>query len=1063
MVWIPLEGKGSRHSPVCIDGPSFPLFVSQATMISQTMANGPPRQALRNAAGIANVMGPSTKPTTPSHGVPAHHHAAVNADHDKYQRLLEENHSLKVLRNEQDDTIKKLNTKFERLLRDFNAGRCVPQKGDEGNGGSRRSASPDALRRAVKERDDAILQLREAQRLIEQLQHENRQLRALWPAGQAGVIGAPPVPAVSTTSPPRATSSNSSGGGQGAELQRLKAQMAIDAAKAEALTEERNQLRAQLQLQLAQSGGQSAAAAMASNALARINEDRLAHDVMQLRHQLAAANAANDSLTRDRDTLNAQLESMRLRQPQQSGGGFGRLASSTGATGSPSVDGVVVHDLDAQLFQHTTADKSSQLAVLASRLETQRQQLVTLTGECDRLVVELKSMHQTCTDLKRRCFTLETEKASADARAQRALELESTLNLKQEELVRVEQELLRMIDALQACGRDTEMRVRAECSSRFMDMERMKDEADRSRRSKEREAFGLAQEVTDLKRIVHGANEDVAEARNRLLEVVKERDRLADEVARLSRADPGGAVSAGALKAAEMKATEALRNVLDGAEWNERWEAEKMREALAHANLELELANQRCSSFQDTLDDLKAQLALLQKEREALLEENLRLRRDSSGIDIQSVEKRRLVQRTLRVAEDDASCSVPASPNLPTAIQPNQLSIALVDVTWETCLVNSLTRPTVDTETSASSGDSPFATSLFFTLDGPVGYESAVSESFPFAQGTANRSPGPSTVFVFNDMGANLSAAQVAQLRREPFVLQLHQVVGDGGSRTVGCGQFALPQIVAARTTGSGLQVPMTDGATVTGIGCVTVTLHGVDAPLGEWLRASDEDSRVSGLVPQEATDSAAVTLSRGLPRNGLTESTTWTQAMSRAALLVLRAVRGLRVHVIRCRGLTAETAEGGPRRIPVPYVYYTATSRLGDPAPGCFIGDTIVHTRHRIQSLDADFDVVPNEHVRSMDEAMLDFVLGGKITFAVFDINSTDARESLGVAECALAPLVLAATLPTTRRPPEPADASSVTPGTQRTVGVGLAAAIHVVDKLHPCGTLEYVISWLA
>jgi hypothetical protein len=357
------------------------------------------------------------------------------------------------------------------------------------------------------------------------------------------------------------------------------------------------------------------------------------------------------------------------------------------------------------------------------------------------------------------------------------------------------------------------------------------------------------------------------------------------------------------------------------------------------------------------------------------------------------------------------------------------------------------------------------------SLDGVEGFECGVSDPFAVLSDGTPTSSGVEIPFRFSHVG--LDADTVAALRDAFFNLQIHQVRDGNKAALVAVGRVPVGASVAAclenGATTSRIELLGGDG---TAIGGTTFTTA-VDSPA----------LPLALLPPIDAKSSAAVRLGFASP--------TADPDSLRAALLAMRTVRGVRIQILRCSQLRDST-DGN--RIPMPYVYYTATlerspvmtatssataasaftafpggsttnqrgrsgsftsstavagkqsfassssssatAAAGDSWPlAHIISDTAVHTRSRVVTNDPVFDVEPKDHTFTVFDAQVAaFFRHAVLSFVVYDVNCEQPEQHLGMASVPLAAMLQSPT----------------------------SSIIETDFPLRPHGTISFTISWI-
>ncbi|ESL10267.1 hypothetical protein TRSC58_02003 [Trypanosoma rangeli SC58] len=636
-----------------------------------------------------------------------------------------------------------------------------------------------------------------------------------------------------------------------------------------------------------------------------------------------------DALTREKDALALKL----------------RLAQQENAERSKelaAVDPTVLIQL-----QNEVHDKSKQIPVLTSRIQRAQQQAETLRGECSRLVEELKRIHAMHADTKRQLFEAEHEKSLLQVRCTRLEELEVTVQRKSEELIHVEQELLRTAGTLQTCNRETEEAVRRELSSRIADLQEMRDSAELRRREKESQLLNAQHQLAEMKRqleVVHG---DAAMYREQLKKAEMEISELTARATLMGHAaeELGDEHVQRALTVAAIRKTSSRRSgavgeaeealdMWDALKWDDDWEADQLREALASAALDMELANTRCSQMSTQVEQSRSLLQQLSQERDVLLEENIEMRRRLSHV--QTVFAKRQLE-AYRAAKERGADSTDARTGL--------ISFHIQGVECDAGLLRSL-------GIGEAAGA---AVTLFFTMDGLQSYDTMLSPTFYAMDELLD--------IWFRYDHLDRDEVTVADIRNTTFLFQLHQVKG-ATNAIVAMGEIPGVALLSCRELTVSERVPMVNGN-------------------GEPAGAITVEMCASNLM-------LPVLLDRQL------SSPLFTAEALRATLVRLRSVVALRVQVFRADGLL-----GTP--VPQPYVFYTTSA----PAGLSCVRDTVVRPSSKSFTTDPVFDADPVDHRLVMDRELVEFMVVGAVVFIVFDEQAKDVQANLGVVEVSLRPLL--------------------------------------------------------
>ncbi|ESS68227.1 hypothetical protein TCDM_02988 [Trypanosoma cruzi Dm28c] len=636
-----------------------------------------------------------------------------------------------------------------------------------------------------------------------------------------------------------------------------------------------------------------------------------------------------DALTREKDALALKL---RLSEQENSE----RLKELS------SVDPTVLIQL-----QNEAHDKSKQITVLTSRMQWAQQQAETLKSECSRLVEELKRFQSIHSETKKQLFEAEHDKSLLQVRCARLEELEATLRRKSEELIHMEQELLRTTGTLQSCNQETEEAVRRELSSRIADLQEMRDNAELRRREKESQLLSAQHQLAELRRQLELARGDAAMYREQLQKAEMERSELTTRAALAGRAveDLGDEHVQRALTVAAMRRTSSRRlgeageaeealDMWDALKWDENWEADQLREALASAALDMELANTRCSQMSTQLEQSRSLLQQISQERDALLDENIEMRRRLSH-----------VQTVFAKQQLEAYCASKARGVDSAHARSGLISFHIQDVECDEVLLRSL-------GIGEAAGA---AVNFFFTLDGLRSYDTMLSPTFYSLYEPLD--------IRFRYDHLDRDEVTVDAIRNTTFVFQLHQVKGTTN------------KIVA-----------MAEVPGVALLSCRELTVS-------ERIQMLNGDGEPAGAITVEMCAShlmLPVLLDRPLG------STLFTADALRAVLLSLRSVVALRVQVFRANGLL-----GTP--VPQPYVFYTTSAPVG---LSC-VRDTVVRPSSKPFTTDPVFDADPVDHRLVVDRELVEFIAGGAVVFILFDEQAKDVQANLGVAEVPLRALL--------------------------------------------------------
>ncbi|KAH8607290.1 First C2 domain [Trypanosoma vivax] len=589
-----------------------------------------------------------------------------------------------------------------------------------------------------------------------------------------------------------------------------------------------------------------------------------------------------ETLTRERDGLALQL---RLLQEE-------RNVEKRGITG---MDSIQLLQLESEM-----KEKSNQIAILTSRMQASQQQVDTLKCECTRLLDEIKKLHFMHAENKRLLLESENEKSLLQVRCARVEELERTVQHKHEELLRTEQELLRTAGTLQSCNRETEEAVRREYATRIADLQEMRDCAESHRREKERQLIEAQREIVDLRRQLELSREHQAMYREQFEKVQREKENLTtlsavaghaveefgDEtvkralaVAALrresnskainnsSRKDSDTPLPSGGLQPQDMgtttEAAEAL-NMWDALSWDEGWEAKQLREALASAALDMELAETRCAQMNEQVEQSRGMLQKISNERDALLEENIEMRRRLTHVQTvfarQQMESYRVAQKRNSKAEGIESRHTNGA-----------ISFCIRSIQYDERLLCAI----------GIGNAKAAAMTLFFSLDGLHSYDTMLSSAFYSLNEPLD------IHFQYNDLETN--EVTLEEIQRATFVLQLHKVHGTS-NKIVAMAEIPGITLLQARETSITESVQLIGG---TGENLATIVLEICATNIFcQTLLASTYNSTTEKLITSDELKST---------------------------LLAMRNIIALRIQVFK-----AENLLGSP--MPQPYVFYTTT-----------------------------------------------------------------------------------------------------------------------------------------
>ncbi|RNF12932.1 uncharacterized protein Tco025E_06451 [Trypanosoma conorhini] len=877
------------------------------------------------------------------------------AREDRLQRALQENRQLKHEVQDLREKLKVVQVKFYRLTRDLKrvppemlqplddvAPATLPKVRPASSGGAH--AEPQRLRGATGSAGrgppaslprvdatgggpaDAEAASQELQRCREALQRAQLEIASLR-AGAPQAAGGATTTAAAGTAPLFSSSPAVS-----LVLEQLRQDLARAVAERDRVAAEADALREQLSRTRAESE--------ATLLLQQQHRSFERHSFDVLHERAETAEGARrqseseyqrliDALTREKDAL-----ALKLRLTEQE--------NSERSKELAAVDPTVLLQL-----QNEAQDKAKQIPLLTSRIQSAQQQAETLKGECSRLLEELKRIHAMHAETKRQLFEAEHEKSLLQVRCTRLEELEGTLQRKSEELIHMEQELLRTAGTLQTCNRETEEAVRRELSSRIADLQEMRDSAELRRREKESQLLDAQRQLAEVRRQLEVARGDAAMYREQLQKAETEITELTTRAALSGPAteDLGDAHVQRALTVAAIRKTASQRSgaageaeealdMWDALKWDDNWEADQLREALASAALDMELADTRCAQMSTQVEQGRSLLQQISQERDALLEENIEMRRRLSHV--QTVFAKQQLE-AYHAAKQRGADSAEARAGL--------ISFHIRGVECDTGLLRSL-------GIGAAAGA---AVSLFFTMDGLQSYDTMLSQTFYALDEPLD--------IRFRYDHLDRDEVTVADIRSTTFVFQLHQVKG-AASVIVAMGEIPGVALLSCRELAVSERVPMVSGS-------------------GEPAGAITVEVCASNLM-------LPVLLDRQL------SSTLFTAEALRAALVGLRSVVALRVQVFRADGLLATP-------VPQPYVFYTTSAPVG---LSC-VRDTVVRPSSKPFTADPVFDADPVDHRLVMDRELVEFMAVGAVVFIVFDEQAKDVQANLGVAEVPLRALL--------------------------------------------------------
>ncbi|ORC90091.1 uncharacterized protein TM35_000091410 [Trypanosoma theileri] len=668
-------------------------------------------------------------------------------------------------------------------------------------------------------------------------------------------------------------------------------------------------------------------------------------------------------------------------------------------------------------LQSDIQDKSKQITILTSRMQGAQQQVETLKGECNRLVEELQRFHSVLAETKRQLFEVEHEKSILQVRCARMEELEEAFKRKSEEIIRLEQELLRTAGTLQSCNRETEEAVRRELSTRIVDLQEMRDSAESRRREKESQLLEAQHQLAELRRQLEVARGDAQMYREQLQKAEKERMELSRHaalaghtveefgeedvhralaVAAVRKAARGtGTTRTKTLTTTSTTATEGARgkgidevanrqseeaqetlDMWEALQWDEGWEADQLREALASAALDMELASTRCAQMSEQIEHGRKLQQELAKERDTLLEENIEMRRRLTHVQTvfakQQLEAYRVAK--LRGSEEGSIKNA------------GLITFNIRDLECDAGLLRAL----------GISDPNGAAVALFFSLDGLKSYDTMLSPTFYSLDEPLD------ITFRYDHMERD--EITLSDIRNTTFIFQLHQV--HGATNTV-IAMAELPGVAllsCRELTVSERIVMLSGNGEPSGAISIEMCASNLMLPilLNRPLLSETNENKISS-------------------GNDNTDMFLTSEAL-RAALISLRSVVALRVQVFRADGLLAPPT-------PQPYVFYTASA----PSGLSCVRDTVVRTSTKAFTTDPVFDVDPVDHRLVVDRELVQFVAEGVIVFVVFDEQAKEVRANLGVVEVPLRPLLAS---------PQ--------------------AVVRTTEVLHPQGTLSVGLSWV-
>lgn len=605
----------------------------------------------------------------------------------------------------------------------------------------------------------------------------------------------------------------------------------------------------------------------------------------------------------------------------------------------------------------------------------------------------------------------------------RVQQLEADLALRTQEGKDMEKRLMDLVDTLQSCQREAETAVREESRAQIAQLQRDVEQAHDERRQKEKELLDArqslkdavrraeilqadinmykahleAQSSKDYRQGVEGASASMPGQPRPELNVGSrtEGDTIprtgfsADEMQRIM------AVAALLKRSREMcsDGTPLYKNGGDSLDlfeslgWDEKWEAKQLREALATAALDTELATQQCEELRAQAERYRLQLEKMTAERDELLEENIEWRHRITHV--QTVFAKQQLHHYRQALEGAASrVDSPGEQLVPGA---GKVSVCLRSVVFDEAVVSILHLP-----------DRQGPTTLFFTLDGLRSFDTMISPTFYSLDGGL-----PEFMFQYDGLSPDTTTA--AEIRSTPFVLQLHQGT-EQGSRIIAQGELSGARVLQAREMS--MEEPLT---LVTGDGVA----------IGHVLV---EFSCAGLLLP----------VLLGLPGSPGVSDVGLSAMEVKAAMVALRSVIALRIQVVKLEGICGAydfydgintDVDAGKQSAALdatppalhrstafsPYVFYTSSSPLPALSP---VRDTAVYpltggvnTSQRIvEGSERDvvlFDAAPIEHRVTVDPEMIHFLWHSHVVFVVFDTQSSDIEQNLGTVEVPLRPLL--------------------------------------------------------
>ena len=847
-----------------------------------------------------------------------------------------------------------------------------------------------------------------------------------------------------------------------AELQRqLTAAMA-------ALAEQQQQL---LQHQQVAGGSPTTVAAVPS--AVELGADHYRRQVTELLTQLQAMRDKQledqhtiDVLTRERDSAKARLgraEAAVAGQGVDLTGatlGGGTAAASANNTSASSSNAAMPFTPASLLeLQRALAEKSAQILVLTNQMNFAQSRAEATKAESDRVLEDLKSVHLQHAEAKRNMFQLEHERASLLLRVEKVPTLEATIELKTQELLKSEQELLRCIDRLQSCGRETEAQVRRELGDRMAELEAMRDKAEGERRANERDVLALRIELSDAKRRLEGALHDTELYKREAERLEGEKKEMADRVAlanvtggllsATSFAASGGGVAdasiAGSVTGAlglpiglddDVSRAVALAAMRKRAAQNQQHLSStsaaagspasplgrgQHHQSAAGVGLASMVgiggiggggtANEVMAMWEGMewsdgkeLSLLRETLAATAVDMELAEARCVQLQQAVADkaklLDGISVERDELLNENIELRHRISGVQTALARSHLQKMSAASSSSALGTKTSLVIALNSITCNPIFQQRDDGSTYTP---TLFFSLE-LEGLGGSTTDA-----GGRRHLYEPVLSETFYSLNSTLSVRFVFEnidtadinftnIQKTSFVLQLHQSFGTE-SEIVACASLSGARLLHCRYDGvhsDSLQLLSLEGEAMGSVG-VTVTAPDL-------------------LLP--------ILLARPLV-------TAVTSDTIRAALIAFRSVRALRIQVYGASDLLCapSAVAGAPRRLPSPYVFYTSTSPHGIT----FIAETMVSTAGRVATADPTFDLLPVDHPVVLDAEFVRFMNDGSLSFVVFDHTAADVQSNLGIAVIRLEEMLASPSFVMQKRLP-----------------------------LHPQGSLEVGISWV-